>query len=331
MAILLCRQDVARLLDMAEVIEIMAKAFSDFAQGQAILPLRTPIPVPEHAGVSFTMPAMLKGMGALGLKVVTVYGENPAKYQLPTVLGSILVQDARTGAVVAVMEGGFLTAMRTGAVSGLATRLLARKDAKVHTVIGSGGMARAQIWGVGCARRIEKLILYSVDPMEARKAFKESLKDIVKGEIVLAEDSAKAVAEADILTLITNSKTPVMEGRWLKPGTHINGIGSHTPKMRELDTTAVQRAGRIVCDLVEACKAEAGDFIIPAEQGEWSWDKMHGSLGDVVTGKIKGRENDQEITLFKSVGLAIQDISTAQYIYEKALKQKVGVEFDFMK
>jgi len=331
MAILLSRSDVAKLLDMSEVIDITAKAFADFAQGKAVLPLRTPIPVPEHAGLSLTMPAFLKGMGALGLKVVTVYGENPAKYQMPTVLATILMQDEKTGAVVAVMDGGYLTAMRTGAVSGLATRLLARKDAKVHTLFGTGGMARAQAWAVNCVRKIEKLVLYSVDPLPKREAFRDSLKDIIACPIVLADDPAKAVGEADVVTLVTNAKTPVLEGRWLKPGAHVNGIGSHTPKMRELDSQSVVRAAKVVCDLVDACKSEAGDLIIPAEQGEWSWDKVHGSLGDVVTGKLPARANDTEITLFKSVGLAIQDISTAAYIYKKAQEKKVGMEFDFQK
>jgi ornithine cyclodeaminase/alanine dehydrogenase-like protein (mu-crystallin family) len=330
MAILLSRSDVVQLLNMAEVVEITAKAFTDLARGQTVMPQRTPIAVEEHAGVALFMPAFLKGMGALGIKIVTVYGENQTRFQLPTVLGTIALLDEKTGAPLALMDGGYLTAMRTGAVSGLATRLLARKDAQVHTVFGTGGMARAQVWGVNCVRDIRKLVLYSVDPLGVRQAFRDSLKDLCSGEIVLAEDPAKAVAEADIVTLVTTARNPVLEGRWLKPGTHINGIGSHTPRMREVDTATVRRA-KIVCDLVDACKSEAGDFIIPAEQGEWSWDQVHGSLGDVVTGAIAARENEAEITLFKSVGLAIQDISTATYIYKKAMEHRVGVEFDFMK
>ena len=330
MAILLSRGDETRLLVMEEVIEIMAGAFTDLAQGRVVLPQRTPIPVTAHAGLSLTMPCLLQGMGALGLKVVSVYGENPARFGMPTVMATVLLQDEKTGAALAIMEGGYLTAMRTGAASGLATRLLARKDARVHTVIGTGGMARAQVWGVGCVRAIEKLILYSVNPLEVREAFRDSLRDIFSGEIVLAENPAQAVGAADIVTLITNSSIPVLEDRWLRPGTHVNGIGSHTPKMREVDTPTVQRA-KVVCDLVDACRSEAGDLIIPVEQGAWSWDKVHGSLGEVLTGSIAARENDTEITLFKSVGLAIQDISTAAYLYRKALREKAGVEFDFLK
>ena len=135
---------------------------------------------------------------------------------------------------------------------------------------------------------------------------------------------------ADIVTLITNSSSPVVDGHWLRPGTHINGIGSHTPKMREADTLTVLRS-KVVCDLVDACKAEAGDLIIPADRGDWSWDKVHGSLGDLVTGRVPARENDTEITFYKSVGLAVQDISTAAHLHRKALEQGVGVDFDFQK
>ncbi len=267
-------------------------------------------------------------MGALGAKVVTVYKDNPHKYQVPTVLGTIILLDQKTGAPIAIMEGGYLTAMRSGGVTGLATRILAREDAKVHTLLGAGGMARAQAWAVNCARPIEKLILYSIDPPEAMGIFRESLKKIIDCEIVIERDPEQAVQEADIVTCITSAKEPIVQGSWFKPGTHINGIGSHAPHMRELDTLTVSRS-KVVCDLVSACRAEAGDFIIPVEQGEWSWDQVHGSLGDVVTGRIPGRENPQEITLFKSVGLAIQDISAAFHVYNKAREKGVGTEFNF--
>ncbi len=328
MALLLSKSDVAKLLDMPEVIDIMAKAFADLSNGDAELPQRTPIVVPKEEGLALFMPAYLKGMGALGAKIVTVFKNNPARYEMPNVMGTILMNDERTGKPIALMDGGYLTAIRTGAVAGLATRLLARKDAKVHTVFGTGGMARSQVWAVHSAREIDTLVLYSQDPKEKIEAFGESLRDIVKADIVIADDPAEAVGRADVLTLITSAKDPILDGDWLKPGTHVNGIGSHAPAMRELDVKTVQRA-KVVCDLVDACRAEAGDFMIPVEAGEWDWSKAHGSLGDVVTGKIAARENDEEITLFKSVGLAVQDISTAFYVYEKAKETGVGTNFEF--
>jgi len=316
------------VLDMKDTVQILEKAFADLSNEKAVMPQRTPITAPDHGGLALFMPAYLKGMGALGAKVVTVYKENPAKFNMATVLGTIILLDEKTGAPIAIMDGGYLTAMRTGGVAGLATQVFARQDVKTHTLFGTGGMARTHAWAVDVARDFQKLILYSIDAREKRVEFAESLKDIIDCEIVLADNPAKAVAEADVVTLITSAKDPIVDGSWFKPGTHINGIGSHAPAMRELDTKTVQMS-KVVCDLVEACKPEAGDFILPVEAGEFSWDDIHGSLGDVITGKIPGRVNSDEITLFKSVGLAIQDISTAFHVYNKAVDMEVGTDFEF--
>ncbi len=325
---LLSRNDVMQVLTMEDTIDILEQAFADLATDRAVLPQRTAITAPEHGGLSLFMPAFLKGMGALGTKVVTVYKNNPAKYDLPTVLGTILILDVKTGAPLAVMDGGYLTGMRTGGVAGLGTRWLAREDAKVHTMFGTGGMARTHAWAVACARPIEKLILSSLDPRKKQEAFAASLEGVVSGEIVIADDPAEAVAAADVVTLITSASEPIVEGSWFKPGTHINATGSHAPGTRELDTATVLRS-KIVCDLIDACRAEAGDFLIPAEEGVWSFERVHGSLGDVIAGKIPGRETNEEITLVKSVGLAIQDISVAQHVCRKAEGAGVGTDFMF--
>jgi ornithine cyclodeaminase/alanine dehydrogenase len=325
---LLSRADVQQVLSMQDTIDILDKAFLDLAEGRAEMPQRTPIGVPEKGGLALFMPAYLKGMGAIGAKIVTVYKDNPAKFGLATVLGTILLLDENTGAPIAIMDGGFLTAMRTGAVSGLATRYLARKDARVHTLFGTGGMARAHAWAVDCASDVEKLILFSLDPKEKQQEFADSLRDVIACEIAIADDAEAAVGQSDIVTLITSAKDPIVQGDWFKPGTHINGAGSHAPAMRELDVETVRRS-KIVCDSIEACKAEAGDFMIPANDGLWSWDAVHGALGEVIGGKCPGRQSDDEITLFKSVGLAIQDISTALAVYSKAEELSVGTLFDF--
>ena len=325
---LLSRNDVMQLLMMNDQINILEKAFTDLSNGQTIMPQRTPIIAENHNGLALFMPAYVKGMGALGAKIVTVYKENLPKYNLPTILGTISLLDDKTGAPIAIMDGGYLTAMRTGGVAGLATKYLARKDAEVHTLFGTGGMARTHAWAVDQASNIEKLILISVDSQEKKEAFRDSLKDIIKCEIEIADNPQTAVEAADVVTLITSSKDPIIDGDWIKPGTHINGIGSHAPAMRELDTKTVVKS-KVICDLVEACKPEAGDFIIPVNNGEWSWDNAHGSLGDVITGKILARESDDEITLFKSVGLAIQDMSTALHVYNQANKKNIGTDFQF--
>jgi ornithine cyclodeaminase/alanine dehydrogenase-like protein (mu-crystallin family) len=171
---LLSRQDVKEVLTMKDTIEILEKAFSNLATEQAVMPQRTPITTPDHGGLALFMPAYLKGMAALGAKIVTVYKNNPAQYDMPTVLGTIILLDEKTGAPIAVMDGGYLTAMRTGGVAGLATKFLGRTGAKVHTMFGTGGMARAHAWAVDCARDIKRLILYSIDAPEKREAFRDS-------------------------------------------------------------------------------------------------------------------------------------------------------------
>jgi len=256
-----------------------------------------------------------------------VFGSNPQQ-GLPAVLGTIILLDPKTGDTLCIMEGGYLTAMRTGGVSGVATKYMARKDSKVHTLFGTGVQARTQAWAVAEAAALEKSVVFSVDPPEKQQAFADEIAQLTGVPAEVAADAPTAVEACDILTLATSAKDPIVDGAWLKPGTHINSIGSHAPAMRELDSVTVQKS-KVICDLTSACQAEAGDFIIPAEQGEWSWDKVRGDLGQVVRGEIPGRQADDEITLFKSVGLAVQDMSTAYQVYQEALKQGVGQEFAF--
>ena len=172
---LLSKNDVIKVLNMNDTIDILEKAFSDLSNGKAVMPQRTPITSPENNGLALFMPAYLKGMGALGTKVVTVYKDNPAKFNLPNVMGTITLLNEQTGAPLALMDGGYLTAMRTGGVAGLASKVLAREESKVHTLFGSGGMAMTHAWAVDCVRDIEKLIVFSLDPLEKRKEFKTEL------------------------------------------------------------------------------------------------------------------------------------------------------------
>jgi ornithine cyclodeaminase/alanine dehydrogenase len=274
------------------------------------------------------MPAYIKSLGALGAKVVTVFKDNVAKHNQPTVLGTIILLDEDTGFPLALMDGGFLTAMRTGAVSGVATKYMARPEARVAVIFGTGVQAFTQVWAVHEARPLARLFAYSVDSVELRKSFAEKVTSRIGVPVELVDTPAAAVAESDIVILATSASNPVVDGGWFRPGSHINGIGSHAPKMRELDTLTVRKS-RIVCDLTSACKAEAGDLIIPAEAGEWNWDKVAGDLGEVIAGKIPGRTSPEEITLFKSVGLAVQDMSAARVVYDQAVESGIGTEFQF--
>ncbi len=328
MALLLNQADVQNLLTMGDAVDVVESAFSELAGGTAIMPDRTVMIDPDVGGWIAVMPAYLKSGGSLGAKAVTVYKDNPSKHNLPTTLATIVLLDQNTGQTVAVMDGGYLTAMRTGAVSGVATRHLARKDASVGGVLGSGVQARAQVLGMCAARDLERVLVYSVDPPERLREFADGLRSET-GVAVDVASSVREVAEsADVVCLATTAAEPIVEGDWFRRGTHINAIGSHAPGVRELDTSTLQRS-KVICDTKTACLNEAGDLQIPIEAGEYSPDSIHGDLGDVVNGKVAGRESDEEITLFKSVGLAVQDLSCAALVYRKAREAGVGTEFQF--
>ncbi len=328
MAILLTKSDVQNVLDMKSTIEIVERSFLELHAGSAMMPQRTPIPVPDQSGLALFMPAFIKDMGALGAKIVTVYGRNPKEYDLPAVLGVIVLLDKKTGEPMAIMDGGFLTAMRTGAVSGIATKYMANTDAKVGVIIGSGVQARTQVWAMCEAHKFETMLVHSIDPPEKIDGFCAELQAKHGIPFKRAESGEAAVREADVLTLATSAADPIIDFGWLKKGCHINGIGSHAPHMRELDEQTVCNS-RIIADQKEACLAESGDFIIPMKEGKWNESMIAGDLGAVVAGDVKGRTNPEEITLFKSNGLAIQDLSTAYAVYSRAQEMKVGQEFAF--
>jgi ornithine cyclodeaminase/alanine dehydrogenase len=327
MALLLTRSDVQSLLTMPDAIKAVEEAFDAAAAGSVDMPQRAVIKIPGHGGSALFMPAHIGAMDALGIKVVTVYPENPTKYGKPTVLGVILLNDPSTGEVVAVMDGGYITAMRTGAVSGVATKYMAREDAEVAGVFGAGVQARMQLEAVAAVRKLKVVYVYDVVP-EQRERFASEMSEKLGVPVHAVDDPRGAVEECDIICTATSAAEPVFKGEWLLAGTHINGIGSHARHMRELDTETIKRS-RVIVDLKEAALQEAGDIIIPIKEGEVPEGHIAGELGDVITGKVEGRKSADEITLFKSVGLAIQDVSVASRVYHLARGQGVGHEIDF--
>ncbi len=328
MALLLDRGTIQGLLDMDKMIEILEQAFGELASGSAVMPQRTAVADGDVNGWYAFMPAQLKTMGALGVKSVTVYKDNPAAHGLPATLATIVMMDSQTGQTVAVMDGGYITAMRTGAVTGLATKYLARKDARVAGVLGAGVQARTQLWGMAAGADLEKALVFSLDPPDAQKAFADETSEMLGLPIEVASSGRDLVESVDILSLATTATTPIIDSEWVKPGTHINGIGSHAVGVRELDTATVVKS-KLVCDQVDACLAEAGDVQIPIEEGALNPGDIYGEIGELITGTKAGRESDEEVTLFKSVGLSIQDISAAHYVYQRALEEAVGTEFAF--
>jgi ornithine cyclodeaminase/alanine dehydrogenase len=328
MPLLLTRKDVEAVLTMQDAIAAVEEGFRQLALDRVIMPQRTAIRIADLHGLHLGMPAYVggaEGEGSLALKVVTVYPDNPAKYNLPTTIGTLLLNDPRTGALVAIMDAGFLTAMRTGAASGVATKYLARDDAHTVGVFGAGVQARTQLMAVCEVRPIERAVV--CDPRkEARDEYAADMSHRLSISVDPTDD-ARACAENDIIVTASSSRTPVFEGAWLAPGTHINGVGSHSPGARELDTETVRRA-TVVPDHAPACLAEAGDLIIPIQEGIVTEDHVHASLGEVVAGLKPGRRSAEEITLFKSVGLAVQDAASAARVYELAQAAGVGVEIE---
>jgi ornithine cyclodeaminase/alanine dehydrogenase len=322
MPLLLTREDVMSVLDMPACMDAVEKAFAEMANGTAVLPLRIAITPPD--GLALYMPAYLKEMGALACKVVTVYKKNPERFSMPTTIGKVLLQNPESGEVVCIMDGGYLTAVRTGAASGVATRYLARAGkGQVAGIFGAGVQARMQLWAVAVARELSGATVFDVSG-EAADAFIAEMGPKLDLDITRA-GSPDEILSADIICTATSSPTPVFDGAGLRDGMHINGIGSHTPGARELDTEAVRRS-KLVGDSREACFTEAGDIMIPIEEGAFDETHFYAELGEVVTGKKQGRADEEEITLFKSNGLAIQDAAAAKLVYDRAVQGGIGSE-----
>ena len=325
---LFSKSDVKQALPMRECIELMKTAFAQLSSGQAHVPLRSQLPVTAHEGVTIFMPAYLAQSGDLGIKVVSIFANN-LKVDLPTLHAVVLVIDSKTGIPMALMDGAYLTALRTGASSGAATDLLARKDARVLALFGAGGQGRTQLEGVCTVRPITKVLVCDVDPKRA-KNFVEEMKNRgapIPNEIRVVASSEEAVRQADIICTATTSTQPVFDGRMLQPGTHINAVGAYTPQMQEVDAETVRRA-KVVIDSRQASLAEAGDLIIPLKQGWITEAHIHGEIGEIVLGHKPGREFDDEITYFKSVGVAIQDIAAARCVLNRASELGLGAEVE---
>ncbi len=312
-------EDIRRALPMREAIEAMRAAFIAFSEGRAHIPQRLSISIPEQEGITLVMPGYVPP-DALGLKVVSVFPRNPAR-GLPTLSALVVMLDPETGAPAALLDGAFLTAWRTGAASGLATDLLARPDAESLALIGAGAQARTQLRAVAAVRSLRRVRVYSRTPARAQALIEELRgQEGIPEDIAVAPTPEAAVAEADIVCTATNSSVPVFDGRALQPGTHINAIGSFTLEMRELDEETFRRAARVVVDSRAAALAEAGEVVWAIRQGILREADLV-ELGEIAAGRRPGRERPEEITLFKSVGLAVQDLVAAQRVWQRIRAQ----------
>lgn len=295
---------------MEEAIRAMGTAFAQLSNGEAVVPPRLSLDIPDKNATSVVMPAYATGSPYYTVKIVSVNYSNPDK-GLPLIHGIVQVFDAENGKHIANLDGASITAIRTGAASGLATDLLAKENANVCAVFGTGVQAASHIEAVLEVRPIEKIMVFSRSKPSAEK-FCSTLANQVQCEIGKKE----SLLEADIVCTTTPASSPLFETDKIKPGCHLNVVGSHQPSFREVPTGLVARS-KIIVDNREACEQEAGDLIIPVQEGSWSFEHLHGELGQVVSGDIIARESENEITLFKSVGNAIQDHAMAHLIMEK--------------
>ena len=314
--------DVVAALPMAEAIGGMKYAFAQLSTGRADAPLRTHIKV-EDVGATLVMPAFLADSGDLAIKIVSVFPNNP-QLGLPTIHALVLALDTATGKPLALLEGASLTAIRTGAVSGAATDLLARPDARSVAIIGSGVQARTQLEAVCTVRDIREVRVFSLLPDQARQFAREMAgRGPIPPLITVAEDANSAVREADIVCTATTSLTPVFDGDQLKPGAHVNGVGSFTPEMQENDLQTIKRS-LVIVDSRSAALEEAGDLIIPLQNGDITLKHIAAELGEVVSGIHPGRTSPLQITFFKSVGVAVQDAAAASIAISNALSNGLG-------
>ena len=316
-------EDVRRALPMRQAIEAMKGAFAQLSTGQADVPLRVALNVPRHDGVTLFMPAYLADDDQMAIKIVSVFNDNPAQ-GLPLIHALVVVVDATTGRPAAVMDGTYLTALRTGAASGAATDLLAREETHVVAVFGAGAQGRTQLQAVCAVRPIQEVWIHDVAP-ERAAAYAAEMSQRLSLPVRVAETPAEAVRQADVICTATTSTRPVFTDADVRAGTHVNAIGAYTPQMQEIPAETVLRA-KVVIDHRKASLAEAGDLLSPLRQGLMTEDHIYAELGEIAAGLKPGRTSPEEVTLFKSVGVAVQDVAAASAVLEAARRLGLGTE-----
>jgi len=326
---ILTKENVTQLLTMPDALEYVEEAYKQLTLGNALVPQRIAITDPAP-GLTLIMPGIIGGkMNALATKIVSVYKQNPEKYKMPTVLAKIMVQDINTGDIIGIMDGSLITAMRTGAATGVSVKYLARKNSTTMGIYSAGVQARKQVSAVfwGLSEKLETCKVYDLKK-EVANDFKRELEKELGIEIEIVDTGDDLLSDSDVIVAATTSTTPLFSGDKVVEGTHISSIGAHAPEARELDSEIIKRASLLTAGLKEACLAEAGDYIIPINEGVISEDNII-SIGEVIIGKVSGRTSDSEITVFKSVGISAQDVAVGKLVYDRALKEGIGQDIDF--
>jgi alanine dehydrogenase len=323
--LVLSESQVQSLVDLDELIAALEQAHIQYSTGKAVMPLRLVVPLPQIQGRITSMPGYLNEDKALGMKVVTYFQDNP-KRNLPAILATIMLFSSETGKMIAAMDGAYITAIRTACASALATKVLANVDTPVLGILGAGVQARAHILAIARVRQLRLIKLYSPSSKSALR-IKAELEEQCGVPIDVVYSAQDAVSDSDLLVTVTTAKEPIVKADWFKPGAHINAVGSHRPDLREIDGATLKRA-KVVVDSREAIMAECGDILLALKENSISETDVHGEIGEVLAGKKAGRTNVSEITLYKSVGIAVQDVATAQLVYRRALEQNIGANVE---
>ncbi|HEY7781012.1 MAG TPA: ornithine cyclodeaminase family protein [Ktedonobacterales bacterium] len=320
MVLVLREEDVRQVLTMPDAVRILDLTFHQLGAGEARNLPRERVVLPENRGVLHVLAAGAPGQGALGYKAYTTFRQG--------VRFAVMLFSAQDGSLQALIEADWLGRMRTGAASGVATSYLARPEANLVGMIGTGSQARTQLMAMAAVRPLKAALVYGRDAERCR-TFCEDLTALLGCEVRPAASAEAAVREAEIVVTVTTAAQPVLNGAWLRPGTHVNAVGSNWASRRELDDEAVRRASLVAVDDPEQAKLEAGDLLIPAAAGHFDLARMV-PLADIVAGKAPGRSTPEEITLFKSLGIGLEDVAVARHVYAVARQREIGQELAFL-
>lgn len=324
MTLFLTQKDVESILDMKGALEAVESGFREMGLGQIEMPPRVYLHFEKYNGVLIAMPAYIKGLDAAGVKIVTVHSENPSKYNLPSVIATIILNDPTRGTPLAIMDGTYITALRTGGAGACGAKYLSRKDSKVAAIIGLGVQGRSQLMGLCEVRDIEKAKVFDAVPA-AKRRYAEEMSTKLGLDIEAADSVEAAVKDVDIVVTCTPSPKPILKGEWIGEGTHISAIGADTAAKRELDSSVFKRVDKVVVDFTPQALV-VGDFAAPISEGVIKQEDIYAELGEIVVGKKRGRERSDEVTLFKATGMAIQDVGTAFKVYNMAKQRGIGRE-----
>ncbi|MEG0856666.1 MAG: ornithine cyclodeaminase family protein [Terrisporobacter sp.] len=327
--LLLTKNDIKKVFTMKDSIEANKVAYKLFSQGKSEVPLRTVIPAPKEKGTFLFMPSYVEELDVAGLKVVNIFPEN-IKENLPTAPAQVLLIDGKNGIINAILDGTYVTQLRTGAASGVAFDVLATKGSKIGALIGTGSQAECQLEAMITACDLDIVKVYSRNK-DRKEAFVNEMKEVFKlynTEIIGTDSCDEAIEDADIIVTVTASNIPVFDGTKVKKGATVSCVGSYQHDMQEMDPEILKRASKVYFDSQEAVLSESGDITIPLKEGIVTKEDFTGDIGDMLLGNIAGRENDEEIIVFKNVGIGVLDLITARAVYLKANENGIGTNWE---